>query len=108
MRPCCGKTWVGRESGRDFVALSLFAFLPLVGFVVADDLFGLGVPIELAAEADGDVGQVASGHGPMVCGDVADGQRAVFATLEEVGHVVARLLALAQPAQGILGQGLVF
>ena len=47
-------------------------------------------------------------HRAVVSGNVADRLRAVFAALEEVGHVIAGLLAFVELGQGSLRQRIIF
>lgn len=75
------------------VALPLQTGQVAVGLVVArEDLLG-GVPLELAADPAGDVGQVADGAGPVA--DLHVGNR-LLSRLDAVDRVLEMVVALVE------------
>ena len=104
---CCdGPGTEGQQGGSDLnlVTLSLFAGLPGGGLRVIDDLFCVGIPLDGAIESNGDIGEVADGHGAMVAVDIADGLSSVTDAFEEVLHMVTGSFAFVEGFQGFLFQ----
>ncbi len=60
----------------------------LRGIVVADDLFGLGVPANRTAETDSDIAEVADRRAPVADGDIGDRAFAALDTVEEILMVI--------------------
>jgi len=67
-------------------------------------LFCVGIPLDGAIESNGDIGEVADGHGAMVAVDIADGLSSVTDAFEEVLHVVTGSFAFVEGFQGFLFQ----
>src|SRR5438105_3038725 len=79
-----GKTAGSSGSRADFVSLALRTFQHAVGLLVADDLLGRRVPLQRAAQADREVGQVARADRPMVRKHIRDRQLPGLHALDEV------------------------
>ena len=92
------------DSNAGLEAFTLLSGLPGIGVRVALDLFVLWIPFKLAAQADRYVGKVTGSHGPMVAKDIRDRFAAILHALEEVLHVVGRVLALVDVLYGVRGK----
>ena len=82
--------------------------MPCCGLGIADDLFGVGVPLDSAIESNCDIGEVADGHGAVVAVDIADGLSSVGDAFEEVLHVVAGSFAFVEGFQCFFFEGVRF
>ena len=71
-----------------FPIASLGPVEPLVGFVIAQELFFGGIPLEAAMVPIREVAQMADGHGAATDLDIANGALAAMDAILPVTHVV--------------------
>ena len=86
---------VGSRDGWQFVAFTARSGDEFIGSIIVDELFDLGIPLELPSEFATDVDQVANRSGPMSRFGI--GRRFLAGTdaVDEVGDVRDRLIRTA-------------
>ena len=89
----------------NFITAALLAALPLIGLIVADDLFGLRIPLQLAIQPNCDVGQMTGRHRAVVGVNIGNRQFAGLHAVDEVLHVRRRFAAI-QIGNRVFRQGI--
>ena len=91
---------VSPESG----SRALLALEKGVGFRVADKSLSLGIPFQLAAQANGDVGQVTRRGGTVLADDVGDWRATRLHAIEETAHVIDDPVCKTRPVSRMVRQ----
>ena len=86
----CSPTDAGGASGLDLKPFPFVTADKALSLRVVQDLFGPGIPTQVASQAGGDARQVAGGERPMVTAGVRDGRSSIGDGLEEVGDVIGQ------------------
>ena len=89
----------------DLVARPLLSRLPSIRFFVPHELLRSGIPFEIAAKADCNVGKVAGGEGSMMRINIGDGQPTISTALHKIPHMVIKPLSFTKFDENVLSDG---